>query len=55
MRFIKRPQLPGAERTKAFHHHGSDMPTSPRAILVLKSAKDPNIFWGSVHIKTFFE
>ena len=28
MRFKKRPQLPGAGRTKAWHHHGSDKRTS---------------------------
>jgi hypothetical protein len=40
-------QLPGAGRTRAWHHHRSDMPTSPiRAIYVLKSAKGRNIFWG---------
>ena len=39
MRFKKSPQLPGAGRTRAGHHHGSDTPTSPRAIYVLKSAK----------------
>ena len=48
MRFKKSPQLPGAGRTNAWHFHGSDTPTSPRAIYVLKSAKRPNIFWGSV-------
>ena len=37
MRFKKSPQLPGAGRTKAWHHHGSDTPTSLRAIYVLKS------------------
>ena len=26
-------QLPGAGRKRAGHHHGSDTPTSPRAIL----------------------
>ena len=31
MRFKKSPQLPGAGRTKAWHYHGSDTPTSPRA------------------------
>ena len=49
MRFKKSPQLPGAGRTRAWHHHGSDTFTSPRAIYVLKSAKRPNIFGGSVH------
>ena len=48
MRFKKSPHLPGAGRTKVWHHHGSDTSTAPRAIFVLKSAKGPNIFWGSV-------
>ena len=34
MRFKKSPQLPGAGRTRAWHHHGSHTPTSPRAILL---------------------
>jgi hypothetical protein len=38
MRFKNSLQLPGAGRTRAWHHHGSDTPTSPRAIYVLKSA-----------------
>ena len=50
IRFKKRPQLPGAVRTRVWHYHGSDTPTSPRAILVLKSVKGPNIFGGSVGI-----
>ena len=50
MRFKKSPQLPGAGRTSMWHYHGSDTPTSPRAIYVLKSAKGPNIFGGSVSI-----
>ena len=29
MRFKKLPQLPGAGRTRAGHHHGSNTPTSP--------------------------
>jgi hypothetical protein len=29
----KRLQQPGARRTRAWHHHGSDTPTSSRAIL----------------------
>ena len=49
--FKKCPQLPGAKRTRAWHYHGSDTPTSPRAIYVLKSANGPNIFWGSVYQK----
>ena len=28
----------GGGRTRVWHHHGSDTPTSPRAIYVLKSA-----------------
>ena len=38
MRFKKSPRLPGAGRARVWHHHGSDMPTSPRTIYVLKSA-----------------
>ena len=34
MRFKNNPQLPGAGRTRAWHHHGSDTPASPRAIYV---------------------
>ena len=49
MRFKKSPKVPEVERTKAWHHHGSDMPTSPRTIYVLKSVKGANIFLGSVH------
>ena len=48
MRFKKSPQLPGAGRTRVWHHHGSDTPTSPRAIYKLKSEKGPNISGGSV-------
>ena len=36
MRFKKRPQLPGAGRIRAWHHHGSHTPTSPGAILLGK-------------------
>ena len=39
MRFKKRLKQPGARRSRTGHHHGSDTPTSPRAIYVLKSAK----------------
>ena len=46
MRFKNSPQLPGAGRKRAWHHHGSDTPTSPRAIYPLKSAKRPNFFGG---------
>ena len=38
MRFKKSPQLPGAGRTRAWHHHGSHTPTSPGAILLGKMA-----------------
>ena len=33
MRFKKSLQYPGARRTRVLHHHGSDTPTSTRAIL----------------------
>ena len=36
MRFKKSPQLPGAGRTRAGHHHGSHKPTSPGDILLSK-------------------
>ena len=39
LRLEKIPQLPGAGRTRAGHHHGNNTPTSPRAIYVLKSVK----------------
>ena len=38
MRFKKLPQLPGAGRTRAGHHHGSHTPTSPEAVLLGKMA-----------------
>ena len=41
MRFKKSPQLPGAGRTRAWHHHGSQMPISPGAILLSKMACQP--------------
>ena len=44
MRFKKSPQLPGAERTRAWHHHGSHTPTSPGAILLSKMACQPKHF-----------
>ena len=43
MRFKKSPQLPGAGRTRAWHHHGSHMPTSP-----VKWPVNPNILAASV-------
>ena len=41
MRFKNSPQLPGAGRTRAGHHHGSHTPTSPGAILLSKMACQP--------------
>ena len=41
MRFKKSSELPGAGRTRAWHHHGSHTPTSPRAILLGKMAYPP--------------
>ena len=38
MRFKKSSQLPGAGRTRAWHHHGSHTPTSPGTILLGKMA-----------------
>ena len=38
MRFKNSLMLTGAGRARAWHHHGSDKPTSTRAIYVLKSA-----------------
>ena len=44
MRFKKSPQLPGAGRTWAGHHHGSHTPTSTGAILLSKMACQPKHF-----------
>ena len=44
MRFKKSPQLPGAGRTRTWHHHGSHTPTSPGAILLSKMACQPKQF-----------
>ena len=41
MRFKKSPQLPGAGRTRAWHHHESHTPISPGAILLSKMACHP--------------
>ena len=49
MRFKKSPQLPGAGRARAWHHHGSDTPTSPRAIYVMKSANG-GLFYTPLYI-----
>ena len=43
------PQLPGAGRTRAWHDHGSDTPTSPWAIYVLKSV-DGGLFYTPLYI-----
>ena len=48
MRFKKRLQQPGAARTRVGHHHGSDTPTSARAVLLHTDQKGPNILAGSV-------
>ena len=32
--FKKSFQYPGARRTRAWHHHGSDTPTSPKVHLI---------------------
>ena len=44
MRFKKCPQLPGAGRTRAWHHDGSHTPTSPGAILISEIACQPKHF-----------
>ena len=44
MRFKKSPQLTGAGRTRAWHHHGSHTPTSPGAILLSKMTCQPKHF-----------
>ena len=49
MRFKNSPQLPGAGRTRAWHHHGSDTPTSPRLIYVLKSANG-GLFYTPLYV-----
>ena len=38
MRSNNKPQLPGAGRTRAGHHHGSHTPTSREAVLLGKMA-----------------
>ena len=48
MRFKKSLQEPGARRTTVWHHHGSDTPTSARAILHHTDQNGPNILKGSV-------
>ena len=48
MRFKNGPQLPGAGRTRAWHHHGSHKLTLPGAILLVKWPVTPNVFTDSV-------
>ena len=48
MRFKKSYQLPGAGKTRAWHHRGSHTPTSPGAILLVKWPVTPNISAASV-------
>ena len=55
MRFKKSPQLPGAGRTRAGHHHGSHTPTSPGAILLSKMACQPKHFGRQCTITDNFE
>ena len=57
MRFKNGPQLPGAGRTRAGHHHGSHTPTSPGTILLGKMPITPNKSAGSVDTMTkgFYE
>ena len=38
MRLKNGPLLPGAGRTRAWHHHGSHTPTSPGTVLLGKIA-----------------
>ena len=52
MRFKKSPQLPGAGRTWAGHHHGSHMPTSTGAVLLSKMACQPKHFGRQCTIYT---
>ena len=50
LRFKKCPQLPGAGRKWAGHHHGSHTPTSTGAILLSKWPFNPNILAASVYL-----
>ena len=52
MRFKKSPQYPGGRRTGAWHYHGSDTPTSPRAIYVLKS-ENGGLFYTPLYQDTW--
>ena len=53
MRFENSPQLAGGGRTRAWHHHGSNTPTSPRAIYVLKSANG-GLFYTPLYYTSAF-
>ena len=57
MRFKKTLQQPGARRTGARHHQGSDTPTSARAVLLHTDQKVPNIMHLSVprQVSTWFK
>ena len=49
MRFKNGPQLPGAGRTRAGHHHGSHTPTSAGTISLGKMAYHTKQIRGSVY------
>jgi hypothetical protein len=50
----KRLQQPGARRTRVAHHHGSDTPTSPRAVLYHTDANLCTILHTTVDHLTLF-
>ena len=54
MRFKKLPQLPGAGRTRAGHHHGNHTPTSPEAVLLGKTACQPKHFGRQCMCLSYF-
>ena len=54
MRFEKRPQLPGAGRTRAGHYHGSHTHTSPGTILLGKMAYHTKQIRRECILKRFF-
>ena len=49
MRFKKSLQKPGARRTRAWHHHGSDTPTSPTRLQHLIFPDENNFILGYSH------
>ena len=53
MRFKNSPQLPGAGSTRAWLGHGSDTPTSPRAIYALKLANG-GLFYTPLYVGLYF-